>query len=320
MQITKENNSVKAEGKGGISAKVIKHSISASGKEMLTYEFVFPRFILAEVNTHRMLSKGAASSRAVPIADTILAIEQNPALPIHWGQNNAGMSSNGELQGTALVSAKQLWKSAVDAAIGLARAASSKTGVNGHKQWVARMIENYTFTKQVISGTEWANLFWLRDHEAAQPEFRELARCAKVAYQESVPTLLYPGQWHLPYIDFDGVNYYTSKEVVSLEVAKQISASCCAQVSYRKLDDSIEKAQKVFSMLNIGHETEAPHATPTEHQATPMSDSTDLINVPFNPNTWQNGITHVRKDGSMWSGNLSGYVQYRQLIPNESKQ
>lgn len=56
------------------------------------------------------------------------------------------------------------------------------------------------------------------------------------------------------------------------------------------------------------------HASPLEHQATPMDD----YSKSFNPDTWQRGITHVRRDGSLWSGNLRGWVQFRQLIPNEA--
>ena len=104
--------------------------------------------------------------------------------------------------------------------------------------------------------------------------------------------------------------------IVDLETAKMISVSCCAQVSYRKLDDSIEKARKIFDMLNIGSNVKPAHASPLEHQGTPMN---VFESMPFFPSTWEEGITHVRRDGSLWSGNLRGWVQLRQLIPNEAK-
>ena len=78
---------------------------------------------------------------------------------------------------------------------------------------------------------------------------------------------------------------------------------------------TVEKALDIFEKLKLdGVSSDPKHASPVEHQATPMDDLT----IPFNPNTWENGITHVRRDGSLWSGNLRGWVQYRQLIPNES--
>lgn len=316
---------IEVKGLGGISAKVIADSISEQGVRLTTFEFVFPRFILSEVNTHRMLSKNAASSRAVPVGDAIAAIESNPAMPIHWGVNNPGMVSKQELDDTRKEAAISIWEAAVKNACAFARVASDKLGINGHKQWVNRTIETYSFTKQVITGTEWANFFWLRYHPDAQPEFQELARCAKEAMELSIPNFLKPGEWHLPYItvDFDdaGIAYWLDKDTqVDLETAKQISASCCAQVSYRKLDDSVEKAKKIFGMLNIGSNDKPQHVSPIEHQASPMQecDYPDLNN-PENPATWEDGITHMRRDFSLWSGNLRGWIQYRQLVPGEAR-
>jgi hypothetical protein len=233
------------------------------------------------------------------------------------------MVSKQELDETRKEAAISIWEAAVKNACAFARVASDKLGINGHKQWVNRVIETYSFTKQVITGTEWANFFWLRDHPDAQPEFQELARCAKEAMELSKPHFLKAGEWHLPYVtaEFDdtGISYWLDKDTqVDLETAKQISASCCAQVSYRKLDDSIEKAKKIFGMLNIGSKDKPQHVSPVEHQATPMQ-GRGLINIPKEPGSWEDGVTHLRKDLSLWSGNLKGWVQYRQLIPGEAK-
>ncbi len=314
-------NKLTVSGVGGISVTVIADSISPSGVRLTTFEFVFPRLLLPEVNTHRMLSKNAASSRAVPAEAAIQAILDNPAMPTHWGENNAGMVSNKELDGVKLESAKAIWIAAAQAAVSFTKIAGAKLGINGHKQWVNRISETYSFTKQVITGTEWANFFWLRDHPDAQPEFQELAKCARIAYSRSEPKTLYPGQWHLPYVDFDGVEYKSDGNTIDLETAKKISASCCAQVSYRKLDDSVEKALKVFGMLNIGSEDKPQHVSPIEHQATPMQAGGvgTGVNLPENFYSWEKGITHARRDFTLWSGNLCGWIQYRQLVPGEAR-
>ena len=304
-------------GAGGISATIIADSINGNGDRLVTYEFVYPRWILAEVDTHRILSKNSASSRAVPVASMFEQIENSPAMPVHWGENQPGMTSKVELDFLKKESAKLMWVSAAKTMVSFARILSDKMGINGHKQWVNRLCENFTFTKTVITGTHWENFFWLRHHPDAQPEFQELARCAYEARQLSTPTLLRPGEWHLPYVQFkDGQYWVDELTIVDLETAKMISVSCCAQVSYRKLDDSIEKARKIFDMLNIGSNVKPAHASPLEHQGTPMN---VFESMPFFPSTWEEGITHVRKDCTMWSGNLCGWIQFRQLIPNEAK-
>ena len=67
-----------------ISAKIVADSISPQGDRLISVLCTFPRIILAEVNTHRMLSKNTSSSRAIPFLKMVEAIEQNPFIPIAW--------------------------------------------------------------------------------------------------------------------------------------------------------------------------------------------------------------------------------------------
>jgi hypothetical protein len=71
----------------------------------------------------------------------------------------------------------------------------------------------------------------------------------------------------------------------------------------------MEKADAIFQRLI---ESDRVHASPTEHQATPIPFFTDSFDV----ETWDDGITHVRRDGTLCSGNLAGWIQFRQLILN----
>ena len=48
-------------GKNGISVKVIADSIAVNGKRMTTFEMQLPKVLLAELNTHRVLSKNFQS-------------------------------------------------------------------------------------------------------------------------------------------------------------------------------------------------------------------------------------------------------------------
>lgn len=306
---------VEVQGRSGISAKIIADSVNSSGDRITSYELEYPRWILAEVDTHRMLSKNTASSRAMPVDSVLDQVENSPAMPVEWGANNPGMVSRTLLDDLKAKAAAGLWRAAAHAAASFARVLGDKFGLNVHKQNVNRLIETFTMSKTVMTGTEYANFFNLRNHGDAQPEFHELAKCMQQARDQSVPVKLFPGQWHLPYVDLVEGKYYASGVELDLETAKKVSASCCAQVSYRKLDDSVDKAVRVFDMLNLSDpEYRQKHSSPIEHQATPMDD----YSRPFSADTWQPGVTHVRRDGSLWSGNLRGWVQYRQLIPNEA--
>jgi thymidylate synthase ThyX len=296
---------VKIEGKCGISATVIADSINSKGNRLTTFELVYPRFIHAELMTHRMLSKNAASSRAIPIKRMIEIIEESPAMPVYWGANQAGMQASDELSGWELDRAKTIWESAQVAAIEWVRKLEE---IGLHKQISNRITEPWQMMKTVISGTEWANLLWLRDHDAAQPEFRELAKCIHTCFDQSVPQFLFPGQWHLPYVNstLQGHTGQIFENDLTLEDALKVSASCCAQVSYRRLDDSVEKALALYDRL-VG--SDRIHASPLEHQGTPMKQPGFQLPP---------GITHRDVHGNLWSANFRDWIQHRKLILNEA--
>jgi len=292
-----------------ITAKVIADSVAKqSGIRMTTLEIEYPRFILAEVNTHRILSKNSASSRAIPIQAMHKHIIENTAMPTYWGMNQAGMQAKAEINPYERERAEKLWFAARDSAIYYSQ---QLAGLDLHKQIVNRTTEPYMLMKTVISGTEWNNFFWLRAHEAAQPEFHDLAVKMRTAMDESTPECLEAGEWHLPYVRsyktaaYGQVFVDSGGYTLSLDEARIISASCCAQVSYRKNDDTFEKAKKIYSQLI---ESSPCHASPIEHQATPMDEC----------EVWPEGMTHIDKHGFGWSGNLRGWIQFRKLISGES--
>jgi hypothetical protein len=61
------------------STKILADSISPDGVRLTTLEVVMPRIVLAEFNTHRMLSRNSASSRAIPIEKMIRMVIPNEA-------------------------------------------------------------------------------------------------------------------------------------------------------------------------------------------------------------------------------------------------
>jgi hypothetical protein len=307
--------SVRYDGKNGISVVLIKDSISDSGKRMSTFEIEMPRLILPEWNTHRAVSKNLQSSRAVPFDSAIKMVEESIFEPVHYGINEPGMVSRAEFQGESLVMVRGLWKMAKATTISIAKMLSV---YKPHKQWAARILEPYMMSKAVSTATDWDNLIWLRDDDDAQPEIRDVAKGLKFCLENSKPFHLKEGEWHLPYVgtyrdDSGNIHYvgYVGQEGVdiSVEDALKISASCCAQISYRKLNDTKEKAIEIYQKLFSGRK---PHMSPTEHQGTPISQPSN----PFDASQWQDGVTHVDRDGLLHSGNLTGWVQYRQTLPN----
>lgn len=300
----------------GIKATVIADSKNQYGTRITTFELEYPRFIHSEFMTHRMLSRNSSSSRAIPIERMLETIAANPASPVHWGKNQAGMQAKEELQGVELQAAKNLWAEAKRDAISASR---SLHQVGVHKQIANRVTEPFQMIKVVCTGTEWQNFFWLRNHNDAQPEILELAKRMREAMTSSTPQQLYPGEWHTPYVasrrnEQTILRYYDDLDnQIPVALALMISASCCAQVSYRRSDTSPEKAEVIFRRLI---ESEPCHASPVEHQALAFDRS---YCISYAPLTWHNGLTHVDRDGNFWSGNFRDFVQYRQLIPNNSK-
>ncbi len=287
----------------GIEARVICDSVSPQGKRITTLQLKFHRFILPEFNTHRLFSRNASSSRAIPVAKMIEHVRNDPAMPIHWGKNQAGMQAREELTGSDVDAAKALWLEAAENATDVANAMNN-FGV--HKQVVNRLLEPFQWIHVVVTATEWDNFFMLRDHPAAQPEIQELARLMKKAMNESIPKELVIGEWHLPYV--------TDKEVQDMIYTNQFnnaikcSAARCARVSYIKHDGqlpSIEDDLELYNMLVTRPYTDKRgttygdndpiHASPIEHQATPA------------------------EYGSVHSGNFVGWIQYRKVFEEVNK-
>ena len=318
------------EGKGGIVARVVAKSASKDSPDSVicTFELEYPRFIHSEIMTHRLFSRNAMSSRAVPITKMIEQVRNKPAKPIHWGANQAGMQAEKEIIGELdfkidgicfKATAGDFWK---DVASKVAVYAEELSNAGLHKQVVNRLLEPFQMMKTVVTATEFDNFFWLRCHSDAQPEIKELAECMYKAYTEAEVEVLKVGEWHTPYVqgvtcqDTGQRYYFTGKpfdsDEITLEEALKVSSSCCAQVSYRLLDNSLDKALKVYDRLV---ESTPVHASPFEHQASPMKAEPEtatgyLENV--------EGVTHKDQYGNYWSGNFKWWIQYRQMIPNNT--
>lgn len=302
------------EGRASIRARIVSDSINYQGNRITTFELKYPRFIHSELMTHRMFSRNASSSRAIPVKTFLKQIKEQPAHPIAYGLNQSGMQASRdwdiEIDHAGEWTPTYEWQLAARNA---SEHAKNLAAENIHKQVTNRLLEPFQFMNTVVTATEYDNWFALRDHKDAQPEIRELAilmsKCMKISKQE----LLAPGEWHLPYI-FHG-------DFTNDEEALKCSAARCARVSYLnhdKSEPSIEKDLELYNMLAVrpyddgkGHvlaENDPIHLSPLEHQASPMKITMGCVD-------WDEGTTHldVRTD-ELWSGNFKGFIQARQLL------
>lgn len=262
------------------SAKVVAHSKAPNGEELITMEIELHRFILPEFNTHRCFSRNFQSSRAVPVDKMIEQVMWKPAMPVHIGKNQRGMVADQELSGFDKHNAEYQW---IVAAKQAADSASELNKLGVHKQVVNRLLEPFMKTKGIVTTTKegFESFFKLRSHKDAQPEIKALSDKMKEVVEGSLPEELRVGEYHLPYVtwsrDDRGIYFVgDSGNLNSIEEAIKVAASCCAQVSYRVLDDSLEKALKIYDMLNLpengSYPKDPPHFSPTEHIAKVVDD------------------------------------------------
>lgn len=311
----------------GISAKVIADSVH-DGSRLTTLEATFPRFILAEFNTHRVLSRNSASSRAIPVWKRLADIVLFPFVPLQFGKNKAGMQSEEGIPDEDLEAAKHNWLVGRDiavvqafmlaggedqilrdakgnqAAVGVCEAIAKfvstypgiisemrKLSTGVHKQHANRVLEPYAWHTVIVTGTHWRNFYALRASPMAQPEIQALAIAMAQAHSQSVPRKLGYGEWHLPYIFEEDI-----QELGDGMRLARISSGRCARVSYLTHDGR----RSLDADLSLADELQKNgHTSPFEHPA--ATDS--IVKVPNNP----------------YGGNLGDkWIQYRKTLPNEN--
>lgn len=240
--------------------RIVADSISPNYARLTTFQLRYWRAIHAEVMTHRMFSRNASSSRAIPVNTMLEQVWTNPAGPIHWGKNQPGMQARGEIDNPDEAIAS--WLDAAESAAAQAEI-MMKQGL--HKQVVNRILEPFQFISVIITATDWDNFFELRCHEDAQPEIQYLARWMQAEMANSVPTPLVTGEWHLPYITAE------EGELYALPVLKKLSTARNARVSFLNHDGTSPDVQRDIDLHDRLVVATPLHASPAEHLATPSS-------------------------------------------------
>lgn len=245
-----------------IKAEVICHSVNQHGDELVTFVITYPRIILAEINTHRMISKSTASSRAIPIKKQIEKVGKNCFYPSWWGAWQKGMQANEELRGNYQKAAVDEWEEASRYAMHYA----AKLDLYGvHKQIANRLLEPFSYCTSILTGTEWANFFNLRAHKDAQPEFMVLAFKMLEALVDSTPI---SRDQHVPFGD-------QMEPGLTEDERMRIACARCARISYENFSGNRDSKNDLRLSEQL---IESGHMSPFEHVATTFPQSVYIGN------------------------------------------
>ncbi len=274
-------------------AKIVTDSISPARSRLTTFALRYPRFVHAELMTHRLLSRNASSSRAIPVNKIMQQLEEDPAMPVYWGLNEKGMQARTEADDFTIEAFKTLWLEARDGVLEIAR---TLNGMGLHKQLVNRLLEPWSHISVVVTATEWDNFFDLRCSPDAQPEIKVVADKMRDLYYTNTPSRVEFGGWHLPFIQDEEKhapgNYGKKGHLKNEGNLVKASTARCARVSYLTHDK--KKPDLDLDIVLHDRLLSSRHMSPFEHCAQPLT----------NPN--------------QSSGNFKGWVQYRHMLKNES--
>lgn len=286
-----------------ITAEIILDSISPADIRLTTFKLRYPKFIHGELMTHRVFSRNASSSRAVPISKSLQEARSRDlqAAPEYWGAEQKGMQSGGELPPGVAGTSRAVWNLAAQRAADFAQELA-QLGV--HKSIANRVLEPFLHINVLVTATEYLNFFGLRLDRAAQPEMRVLAERMWAAWNDSEPQELALGEWHMPFIehpDFDVTA--TAEDRANCRLA---SAARCARISYESFETG-KRSTPEEDLALANRLMASGHWSPFEHVATPdQQKSAGISDWNYG---WWNPSEH---------GNFRGWRQLRKMLPNEA--
>lgn len=233
-------------------------------ENLWTFELTYPRYIHSEFMTHRVFSRNASSSRAIPVKRMIEQVRENTVIPPKVFMNQKGMVGETEADPVTTTAFHVLWEEAAENAC---KTAEMMECLGIHKQHVNRILEPFQFIKVIVTATDWCNFFALRLAPDAQPEIRELASAIydeMNRYHNKDVGVLELDKEHivvsLPYITDEDIKEIGKEEY---HLLMKISAARCARVSYNNHDGSKPDIEKDFKLY--GHLYDSKHMSPMEH-------------------------------------------------------
>ncbi len=336
-----------------INAKIIADSKNEFGNRITTMVVTFPRFILAELNTHRMFSRNSASSRAIPFEKMLKSVEENPFIPIAWQKDHKGMQGTEYFtSNTDVFNANNNWLSARDKAVYEAKELSL---LGTTKQLCNRLLEPFMWHTVILTSTEWTNFFALRcpqyaisknskdiyrswkdfikdvpsinnydidsigklnlNKGQAEIHMMALAEAMWDAMNESTPKELKAGEWHIPFSDYHN-------DLDNKQIAKNFNINTFNTEDYMALKLKIATARCArVSYTVVGEEDKEPNYENDIKLHDRLREAGHMS--PFehcaqsmSKDEYFKGTNSLVLAG--WSGNFRGFIQYRKTLPNEN--
>lgn len=306
--------------------KVLTDSINPDGQRITTFLAKYPRYIHAEIMTHRALSRNAASSRAIPIEKMMRDVRENPAIPVRWGKNQSGMQSFEVLGPDEAEVALGIWRATLGhAMVGCEMLFKQEV----HKQWANRVIEPWMHITVLITATELGNFFNLRAHPDVMPDFQELAYRMLWRYKNSAPEQKQWGEWHIPFgeqmPDLVPNSITRDMRAPNVEEMIKIATARAARLSYLTFEGEFAPV-KDFGLHD--RLEGSGHWSPFEHCAVaePIKPQEwgEMIQIAENLRGWDREQAfeklkalepHVKRD----QGNFRGWTPYRKKFPTENR-
>ena len=312
--------------------------------------------MLAELNTHRQLSKNSASSRAKPTRKVLLELLRDTFIPETFGTAVGGMQAGPALEGKADALARQIWFDASRSAVytALTMFLNERVVMSEWMKWVENVNDNFDeFVLNIALRIE--------NKDRSLMRRRNLLQVSKGL----VNRVLEPYSWHEVIITGTEwrhfLNLRTHKDAqeeiqtaarmieqaidqsepmlladnqwhmpfihenelelvqAEPEMMRMVAAARCARISYVSFEDQKPDLAKDFKRAQFL--ASAGHMSPFEHVARPISRDELLVRAEMAEVAKQSnldpGTIEFMVNAMEMSANFRGWEQLRRSLPNE---
>jgi len=239
-----------------IDARIIAHTRFSRRSSLVTAVILLPRCLLAEANTHRLPSRNAGSTRAIPTNDMIAAMRARTYVPWHWKANKKGMSGGEYLPDSVVAECVERWCADAEHAVESARFFAARNVIKGIRN---RPLDLFSYVEWLVTFRveTLPHFFNLRNDSGTEDQLRDIVDNFERVFNESAPT---ESDVHAPFVSDAEKAAHPLREVLLVSTARN------RRVSVMRLEDKTrpswnEDVDKATEMMS----TRPLHASPYEH-------------------------------------------------------